>query len=196
LRRCCSLPGRSGAACVPSPVRSVWTEASRMRREDVARCSEGHPRLREAELSARRTVVFSRRSLSSPWIRRPSVVDGSSIVRSNITTAARFWPAPLKAGGQPCPGVVNYTSLDVPGPMSRSSGERSTCPLLLNVLSELHKSPRFFVKLGLHLAELLELCALTPVGTRAIASSRGISTRDAGAGASLFSGTPRWLSSS
>jgi hypothetical protein len=30
-------------------------------------------------------------------------------------------------------------------------------------LSELHKSPHFFVELGLHLAELLlELCALTP----------------------------------
>jgi hypothetical protein len=46
--------------------------------------------------------------------------------------------------------------------MSRSSGECSTCPLLLDVLLELHKSPRFFVKLGLHLTELLELCALTP----------------------------------
>jgi hypothetical protein len=29
-------------------------------------------------------------------------------------------------------------------------------------LSELHESPCFFVKLGLHLAELLELCVLTP----------------------------------
>jgi hypothetical protein len=46
--------------------------------------------------------------------------------------------------------------------MSCSSGERSTYPLLLDVLSELHKSPCFFVKPGLHLAELLELCALTP----------------------------------
>jgi hypothetical protein len=45
--------------------------------------------------------------------------------------------------------------------MTRSSGECSTCPLLLDVLSEMHKSPRFFVKLGLHLTELLELCALT-----------------------------------
>jgi hypothetical protein len=69
-----------------------------MRREDVARCSEGHPRLREAELSVHRTTAFSRRSLSSPWIRRPSVVDGSSIVQSSIAAAARFWPAPLKAG--------------------------------------------------------------------------------------------------
>jgi hypothetical protein len=29
-------------------------------------------------------------------------------------------------------------------------------------LSELHKLPRFFVELGLHLVELLELCVLTP----------------------------------
>jgi hypothetical protein len=72
-----------------------------MRREDVARGSEGSPRLREAELSARRTVASSRRSLSSPWIRRPSVVDGSGIVRSSIVAGARFWPAPLKAGGSP-----------------------------------------------------------------------------------------------
>jgi hypothetical protein len=46
--------------------------------------------------------------------------------------------------------------------MSHSSGECSTYPLLLDVLSELHKSHHFFVKLGLHLTELLELCALTP----------------------------------
>jgi hypothetical protein len=45
--------------------------------------------------------------------------------------------------------------------MTRSSGECSACPLLLDVLS-LHKSPCFFVELGLHLAELLELCVLTP----------------------------------
>jgi hypothetical protein len=64
--------------------------------------------------------------------------------------------------GQPCPDIVNDTALDVLGPMTRSSDECSACPLLLNVLSELHKSPRFFVELGLHLAELLELCALTP----------------------------------
>jgi hypothetical protein len=46
--------------------------------------------------------------------------------------------------------------------MTRSSGERLACPLLLEVLSELYKSPRFFVELSLHLTELLELCALTP----------------------------------
>jgi hypothetical protein len=72
-----------------------------MRWEDVARCSEGHPRLREVELSARRTAASSRRSLSSPWIRRPSVVDGSGIVRSSIAAVASFWPTPLKAEGSP-----------------------------------------------------------------------------------------------
>jgi hypothetical protein len=46
--------------------------------------------------------------------------------------------------------------------MTRSSGEGSACPLLLEVLSELHKSLCFFVELGLHLAELLKLRALTP----------------------------------
>jgi hypothetical protein len=46
--------------------------------------------------------------------------------------------------------------------MTRSTGECSACPLLLEVLSELHKSHCFFVELGLHLAELLELHALTP----------------------------------
>jgi hypothetical protein len=46
--------------------------------------------------------------------------------------------------------------------MRRSSGKCLACPLLLDVLSELRKPPRFFVELGLHLAELLELCVLTP----------------------------------
>jgi hypothetical protein len=41
----------------------------------------------------------SRRFLSSPWIRRPSVVDGSGIARSSIAAAARFWLTPLEAGG-------------------------------------------------------------------------------------------------
>jgi hypothetical protein len=46
--------------------------------------------------------------------------------------------------------------------MTRSSGECSACPFLLDVLSELDKSPCFFVELGLHLAELIKLCVLTP----------------------------------
>jgi hypothetical protein len=80
-------------------VRPVWTEASRMNREVAARCSGGYPCLREAELSARRTAASSRRFLSSPWIRRPSVVDGSGIARSSIAAVARFWSTPLEAGG-------------------------------------------------------------------------------------------------
>jgi hypothetical protein len=80
-------------------VRPVWTEASRMNREVAARCSEGYPCLREAELSARRTATSSRRFLSSPWIRRLSVVDSSGIARSSIAAAARFWPTPLEVGG-------------------------------------------------------------------------------------------------
>jgi hypothetical protein len=59
----------------------------------------GCPCLREAELSACRTAASSRRFLSSPWIHRPSVVDGSGIARSSIVAAARFWPTPLEAGG-------------------------------------------------------------------------------------------------
>jgi hypothetical protein len=70
-----------------------------MNREVAARCSEGYPCLREAELSARRTTASSRRFLSSPWIRRSSVVDGSGIARSSIAAAARFWSTPLEAGG-------------------------------------------------------------------------------------------------
>jgi hypothetical protein len=89
-------PGAAGAVF---HVRPVWTEASRMNREVVARCSGGYPCLREAELSARRTATSSRRFLSSPWIRRPLVVDGSGIARSSIAAAARSWPTPLKAGG-------------------------------------------------------------------------------------------------
>jgi hypothetical protein len=97
-------------------------------------------------------------SLDTP----PSVVHGSGIARSSIVAAARFWPTPLEAGGQPCSGIVNDTALDVPGPMTRFSGECSACPLLLDVLPELHKLPCFLVELGLHLAGLLELCVLTP----------------------------------
>jgi hypothetical protein len=46
--------------------------------------------------------------------------------------------------------------------MTRSSGECLACPFLLNVLLELHKPSCFFVELGLHLSELLELRVLTP----------------------------------
>jgi hypothetical protein len=63
---------------------------------------------------------------------------------------------------QPCPGIVSDTVLDVPGLMTRFSGECSACPLLLDVLPELHKLSCFLVELGLHLTDLLELCVLTP----------------------------------
>jgi hypothetical protein len=63
--------------------------------------------------------------------------------------------------------------LDIPGPMTGSSGECSACPLLLDVLSELYKPPCFLIDLGLHLVDLLELCVLTPIGTGTTASSRG-----------------------
>jgi hypothetical protein len=46
--------------------------------------------------------------------------------------------------------------------MTRFSGLCSACPLLLDVLPELHKLSCFLVELGLHLADLLELCVLTP----------------------------------
>jgi hypothetical protein len=92
-------PPPLGALSVASRVRPVWTEASHMNREVAARCSGGYPCLREAELSTRRTVASSRRFLSSPCIRCPSVVDGSEIARSSIAAAARFWPTPLEAGG-------------------------------------------------------------------------------------------------
>jgi hypothetical protein len=63
---------------------------------------------------------------------------------------------PVDGRVQHCPGIVNNAALDVPGLMTRSSSERSVCPLLLEVLPELHKSPHFLVELGLYLAELLE----------------------------------------
>jgi hypothetical protein len=46
--------------------------------------------------------------------------------------------------------------------MTRFFGWCSACPLLPDVLPELHKLPCFLVEPGLHLADLLELCVLTP----------------------------------
>jgi hypothetical protein len=69
---------------------------------------------------------------------------------------------PAGGRGQPCPGIVSDTALDIPGLMTRLSDECSTCPLLLDVLPELHKLSCFLVELGLHLMDLLELCVLTP----------------------------------
>jgi hypothetical protein len=64
--------------------------------------------------------------------------------------------------GAAFPGIVSDTALDVPGLMMCLSGECSACPLLLDVLLELHKLSCFLVELGLHLADSLELCVLTP----------------------------------
>ncbi len=69
---------------------------------------------------------------------------------------------PTGGHGQPCPGIVSDSALDVLGLMTRFSGECSACPLLLDVLSELHKLHCFPVELGLHLADLLELWVMTP----------------------------------
>jgi hypothetical protein len=52
--------------------------------------------------------------------------------------------------------------LDVLGQMTRFSGRCSACPLLPDVLPELHKLSCFLVEPGLHLVDLLELCVLIP----------------------------------
>jgi hypothetical protein len=69
---------------------------------------------------------------------------------------------PTKSWGQPCPGILGDAVLDVLGQMSRFSGRSSAYPLLPDVLPEWHKLSCFLVEPGLHLADLLELCVLTP----------------------------------
>jgi hypothetical protein len=46
--------------------------------------------------------------------------------------------------------------------MTRFFGRCSACPLLPDVLSELHNLSCFLVEPDLHLTDLLELCVLTP----------------------------------
>jgi hypothetical protein len=46
--------------------------------------------------------------------------------------------------------------------MTRFSGRSLAYPLLPDILPELHKLSCFLVEPGLHLADLLELCVLTP----------------------------------
>jgi hypothetical protein len=41
-------------------------------------------------------------------------------------------------------------------------GRCSACPLLPDILPKLHKLSYLLVESGLHLADLLELCVLTP----------------------------------
>jgi len=69
------------------------TEASLSYRGGAVGSSEAPPRRREAELSACCTAAVSRRSRSSPWTHRPSVVEGSGIARASIAAAATFWLA-------------------------------------------------------------------------------------------------------
>jgi hypothetical protein len=52
--------------------------------------------------------------------------------------------------------------LDVLGWMARFSGRCLVGPLLPDILPKLHKLSCFLVEPGLHLADLLELCVLTP----------------------------------
>jgi hypothetical protein len=46
--------------------------------------------------------------------------------------------------------------------MTCFSDRSPTCPLLPDILPKLHKLSCFLVEPGLHLADLLELCVLTP----------------------------------
>jgi hypothetical protein len=64
--------------------------------------------------------------------------------------------------GQPCPGIVSDAVLDVLGQMTCFSGWCSACPLLPDVLPELHKLSCFLIEPSVHLVDLLELCVLTP----------------------------------
>jgi hypothetical protein len=64
--------------------------------------------------------------------------------------------------GAALPGIVGDAVLDVLGQMTRFSGRSSACPLLPDVLSELHKLSCFLIEPGLHLANLVKLCVLTP----------------------------------
>jgi hypothetical protein len=107
-------PSRRGGPTVAVMV--LVAEAARGRRRGVARApgvDRGFPhesgsrgmRFRGVSLpSGGRALGPSDRGtfqeiLELPWIRRPSVVDGSGIARRSIAVAARFWPTPLDAGG-------------------------------------------------------------------------------------------------
>jgi hypothetical protein len=55
---------------------------------------------------------------------------------------------PTGSQGQPGPGIVGDAALDVLGQMTHFSSRCSTCPLLPDVLSELHKLFCFLVELA------------------------------------------------
>jgi hypothetical protein len=69
------------------------TEASLSKREGPSWRLEAGPQSREAELSVCWTAAHSRSPRSSPWMQRPSVVEGSGLVRSKSVAAARLWLA-------------------------------------------------------------------------------------------------------
>jgi hypothetical protein len=70
------------------------------------------------------------------------------------------WEVPSQ--WRPCPDVVGNAELDALGRMTRFSGRSSVCPFLPDVPPELLKCSCSLVEPGLHLADLLELCVLTP----------------------------------
>jgi hypothetical protein len=91
--------------------------------------------------------------LGSGWLRHRS---------KKQRCCSQVLASPAEGRGQRCLGIVNDTALDIPGSVTRFFDECLAGPLLLDVLPELPKSACFLVKLGLHLAKLLELCVLTP----------------------------------
>jgi hypothetical protein len=111
-----------------------------MNREVAARCSEGYPCLREAELSARRTAASSRRFLSSSQVLADS-------------TGVRW---------RPYPDVVGNAVLDALGEMTCFSDWRLARPFLPDVLADRHKRSCSLVEPSLPLAYLLELWVRNP----------------------------------
>jgi hypothetical protein len=69
---------------------------------------------------------------------------------------------PTGSRWRPCPDVVGNAELDALGYMARFSGRSSVCPLLPDAPLELLKCSCSLVEPGLYLADLLELCVLTP----------------------------------
>jgi hypothetical protein len=155
------LPRPPGAAGVASRVRPVWTEASRMNREVAARCSGG-------------TLAFGRQS-SRPVV--PQHPPGDSRVLPGYA-APRWWMAPASLGvvlplqpdsGRPRwrPGAAvpwhrQRCGAGHPGPDDALLRRVLDLPTPARCFPELHKLSCFLVERGLHLADLLELCVLTP----------------------------------
>jgi hypothetical protein len=63
---------------------------------------------------------------------------------------------------RPCPDIVDDAVLDALGWMTRFSDRSLACPFLPDVPVERLKGSCSLVEPGLYLADLLELCALTP----------------------------------